>query len=239
MKKKYIPFLLLTLLSFSPLIKATKPIRPERIEDSRIIALIDEVKRKDLRSLFRSVTADKSMDSAEKHLPNEFQKVKLSHIESEMRMSRLIDAVRNIIGGPSYRPIIINYPLPFLMSDSNCLIVISTGALKFSDDALIGAVGHELAHAAFAVDSLVLKAQFNEASKKQDEGEMRKKICALAEIELKCDVIAALVLSNLKKEVEWYGAFLDAIPDIAGEVNYHPDNKTRQKCLRLAAGKRG
>ena len=98
--------------------------------------------------------------------------------------------------GKKYEISVIKFDKPFLMVDSDCVLIISTELLDIisSEDELIGLVMHEIAHSIFAEKT----AGLHQALKDDRTREQAKKYLALAEYS--CDAIAVRSMLYLNRQ---------------------------------------
>jgi Zn-dependent protease with chaperone function len=121
------------------------------------------------------------------------------------------------------------------MSDSVATLVISTGLLQRAptDDALLGAVAHEIAHEFYARRLRELKQQYLLLSASGDAIPMQRTRVEVAELELDCDAFAAMTLAVIGRNPKEFSNLLIAISKDFNEqvAPDHPSADLRAKFI--------
>lgn len=204
---------------------------------------IDELKQK-----FKTVRADQSVEISIANLPPEWIKFRKSFIqvpESDRRLWTIGKLAVKITDNPDYEFVYLDNNTPLIVSDSNCVLVVTKGMLSLTDgkdDMLLGAIIHELAHGLFAELSVRTKIEFNQAVKDKrwfDADEKRKQ---LALIEIQCDLIAAKFLLDEGYKLHNFAEMQIILADLEKKlqidrpVQWHPNPKIRKDAiLKLSA----
>jgi hypothetical protein len=208
------------------------------VEESTVRLLAEKIVKKDIRSIFSNVTPDCAIEKAVKALPRSVKSFEVNDILIQNRINFIFQQIKKQTGTHDYKFIIFSNPVPVIFSDSNCIIAISTGFLNLAkdDDALFGAITHEISHGIYSIDSVVEKGIYNEAIQRNDQKAASEALNSLAQIEIKCDLLAAFVMLKCKKNTDAYIQLLNVIPDLENSVNFHPDNKIRAFSINLMKG---
>jgi hypothetical protein len=124
-----------------------------------------------------------------------------------------------------YDLIVVDSPVPMMMSDSGVVLVITTGMITEaeSDDELLGYAAHEVAHEYFVQYSVYTKhllTLVKEPALKTHTLQM------LAVIELQCDAFAAITLDSLGYSPIEFIKGLERTPQSLG--NHPPDSQRRK-----------
>lgn len=148
-------------------------------------------------------------------LPSEIAKLRIADQELEEAVAQVLGPVLSQYGrGRSYQIVVINYDAPTIMSDSVTTLVISTGFLQRapSDDALLGAVAHEIAHEFYARRLRDLKQQYRLLSAASENGAaMEATRVQIAKLELDCDAFAAMTLAVIGRNPKEFSDLLVGI----------------------------
>ena len=191
-----------------------------------------------MRTLPAPATANASLHpEIIKNLPAPIAKLRVNDNELEEEIAQVLGPVLSQYNrGRSYQIIIIQYPTPAIIFDSVATLVISTGMLFHaeSDDALLGAVAHEIAHELYAKRLRDLRQKYQLLSRDPDNGGLlHATLVSLAEVELQCDAFAAVTLSVIgRNPKEFAKLLLDLSSDFHEDIaTDHPSAEIRAKLI--------
>lgn len=214
------------------------------LSDQEVQKLIVKYRTADIAELkmqFAQVKADQPVKDAVAGLPDQWKEISLSKAQvGETRLWLVGSKALKITTASDYEFIYLRNSAPLAVSDSNCLLLITSGMLQLTDgndDALLGVMIHEMAHGLFVSRSTDAKMKFNQAVKAKDwvkADEMRR---ALALIEIECDLIAGRMLLEAKYKVSRYADLQVKLQEIENElkiarsVQWHPEGALRKRAL--------
>lgn len=200
----------------------------------------------DLKAQFAQIKADQPIKDAVTGLPKQWKEISRTPAEvGESRLWLVGEKALKITTNPKYEFIYLKNAAPLAVSDSNCLLIITSGMLQLTDgndDALLGVMIHELAHGLFVQESTAIKVKFNEAVKAKDwlkADQMRRE---LALVEIECDLIAGRMLQASKYKLSRYAEIQVRLQQIENElkiartVQWHPDGELRKQTLLTLLG---
>lgn len=158
-----------------------------------VLRLADRMPKPRLDPIFR--------ESIINSLPPVVFKLQVKNSELDAKVKELFRPVLKLYGREDvYEIIIIDSQVPFVMTDSGVVIVISTGILKEaeSDDEILGLISHEIGHDYYLPYSIDTK-QFLEQVKANDREPflIRHSQELLTIIEYECDAFSAVTLAYL------------------------------------------
>lgn len=214
------------------------------LDDADVRKLVEKYRTMDVASLkaqFAAVEPDTSIETAVAGLPDQWKSISRTAAQvGDARLWRVGEKAMKITGSRKYEFIYLANSAPLAVSDSNCVLVVTSAMLQLTDgndDALLGVIIHETAHGMFAVRSVQIKKDFNAAIKVKDwakADELRKE---LALLELECDLIAGKMLQESKYKVPRYADLQIRLEQIEAElkiprsVQWHPLGEIRKKAL--------
>lgn len=216
---------------------------PELSEDSiqKLILKYQAMGVDQLKDLFSQVKPDQSVEASIIGLPVQWREVSRTPAQvGDTRLWRIGEKVVKLSGSHKYEFIYLANAAPLAISDSNCLLIVSSAMLQITDgndDALIGAMLHEMSHGIFAVKSVEIKKAFNAAIKEKDwlkADSLRKE---LALIEIECDLIAGKILHGSDYKVTRFADLQLRLQELEKEltpnrnVQWHPDAVLRKRAL--------
>jgi Zn-dependent protease with chaperone function len=154
----------------------------------------------------------------------------LKHRASEAAEAEIVKRIEPVtkLYSRNYKIVLVEFDKPFLMVDSDAVLILSTELLKdISDDELLGLVAHEAAHSIFREKSLQLKAA----------NQTPEVLSYLALIELSCDAIAARTMMAINRPPLAFLTFIKKIESNYSEDNsnapsYHPTATSRIKIIK-------
>jgi hypothetical protein len=158
----------------------------------------------------------------------------------DTRLWRIGEKAVKISGGQKYEFLYLDNLAPLAVSDSNCLMVVTSGMLRLTDnddDALIGVMIHEMAHGLMTERSLSAKLKFNSGVRSKDYLSADNARYELAMIELECDLIAAKLLKESGRRIDGFAKLQLALEEaerklnISPPVQFHPDGNVRKLAL--------
>jgi hypothetical protein len=147
-------------------------------------------------------------------LPAQIAKLRIADRDLEEAITQVLAPVLSQYGrSRSYQVVVINYSVPTIMTDSIATLVISTGLLQRapSDDALLGAVGHEIAHEFYARRLRELKQQYTLLATSENGPATETTRIEIAKIELDCDAFAAMTLAVIGRNPNEFSSLLTGI----------------------------
>lgn len=198
--------------------------------------LINEYKEKPAKELIVAINAvkpDRTSDEAIRLLPAEWQKL-IKQIPNP-RLQKVQNDLSEYLLLENYKFIELDSPSEAAISDSNVLILITSGMLKIADDtALEALIIHELTHGVFVNESKKAKISFNEGLKENDPNKMEAARKILAQIEIKCDLTAVKLLQANGNSPESYFRVLELLKqqEFNGDVIYHPKLINRIQAMK-------
>ena len=219
---------------------------PPELRDEQVAQLVSFFKVqsvKELKQQFKMIRADQSVELSIANLPSEWMKFRKSFIqvpEADRRLWKIGKLAVKITNNPDYEFVYLDNDTPLIVSDSNCVLVITKGMLSLTegkDDMLLGAIIHEFAHGLFAESSVRTKIEFNQAIKDKrwiDADEKRKQ---LALIEIQCDLIAAKFLLDAGYNLNNFAKMQIILADLEKKlqvnrpVQWHPVPKIREAAI--------
>lgn len=170
-------------------------------------------------------------------LPSEIAKLRIADQELEETITQVLGPVLSQYDrGRSYRIIVVRHSVPSILFDSMATLVITTGMLEQvqSDDELLGAVGHEIAHELNAKRLRELRQQYQTVSASSDSTlALNATLIKLAELEIECDAFAAMTMAAIGRNPAEFANLLrniaKAFPDqLASD---HPSVQIRVKVI--------
>ncbi len=170
-------------------------------------------------------------------LPSEITKLRVDDKQLEETITQVLGPVLSQYDrGRSYRIVVIRHPTPSILFDSMATLVITTAMLDRvnSDDALLGAVGHEIAHELNAMRLRELRRQFQTVLMSSESTmALNTVLIKLAEVELDCDAFAAMTLAAIGRNP---AEFVNLLQSIAKEFHDelaldHPSVEIRAKVI--------
>ena len=126
----------------------------------------------------------------------------------------------------AYDILVLDHPVPLLMSDSGVLLCLTTGLLRRmqTEDELLGYVAHEVGHEWLVRRTVELKRQYERflASGADQEAFVVK--AKLALIELEADIFASLTLAYLGRTPVEYSRSIEKVAEEYSDISigYHP-----------------
>jgi hypothetical protein len=177
------------------------------------------------KSIMPAAATETAAEAVLKALPKAWLKHRAS-AEKEAEVSKRITPVTELYSR-NYKIVLVEFNKPFLMIDSDAVLIVSTELLKdIKDDELLGLIAHEAAHSIFREKSLQLKAANQTAEVLQ----------FLALIEISCDAIAARTMMAINRPPLAFLQFIKKIErDYSEEKennNYHPTATSRIKIIK-------
>ncbi len=169
---------------------------------------------------------------------NEFGRLRLKNEKLEKKVRKLISPVLSLYKRQnSYKLIILKHKVPYIMSNSGVVIVITTGLLTEvkNDDELLGFVAHEIGHEYFAEYTKYSEHLFKTIILAGDkEKALRRQFAnALAILELQCDAFSAISLTHLGYNPI---AFIEGLERMHKKFptdpkTYHPPDEMRRRVV--------
>jgi hypothetical protein len=135
-----------------------------------------------------------------------------------------------------YDIVLLNHPVPLLMSDSGVLLCLTTGLLRRmeSEDELLGYVAHEVGHEWLVRRTVELKRQYEGflASGADKQANLTKEKLAL--IELEADSFASLSLAYLGRTPVEYARSIELVAEEYSDISigYHPPACQRAQVIK-------
>lgn len=218
----------------------TAPSLPEN--DVRVLVEIySEMSLDELQSEFGKIKADQTVKNAIAGLPALWQSITLTPAQvGETRLWLIGAKALKLTGSLKYEFIYLDNATPLAVTDSNCIMAITSGMMKLTDgndDALFGVMVHEIAHGIFATNSVETKKQFNAAIKAKDYARAEELRKQLAMIEIKCDLIAGRIMQEAKYKVAKYADLqvelqqIEEALKVPRSVQWHPVGEIRKQAL--------
>jgi hypothetical protein len=170
-------------------------------------------------------------------LPSELTKLRVDDKQLEETITQVLGPVLSQYDrGRSYRIVVIRHPTPSILFDSMATLVITTAMLDRvdSDDALLGAVGHEIAHELNAKRLRELRRQFQTVLTSSDSTmALNTVLIKLAELEFDCDAFAAMTLAAIGRNPAEFANLLQSIAkEFHDELALdHPSVEIRAKVI--------
>jgi hypothetical protein len=147
-----------------------------------------------------------------RNLPPEVAKLRIDNKELEETVSQVLGPVLSQYNrGRAYRIVIIGHATPSILFDLVATLVITTGMLNRveSDDALLGAVAHEIAHELNAASLRDLRKRYQVlAASSPTDVLLQQTLIQLAEVELDCDAFAAMTLAVIGRNPKEFANLL-------------------------------
>jgi hypothetical protein len=178
------------------------------------------------KGLMPAAPTGEAAEAVIKALPKAWMKHRAGSA-AEAEVSKRIAPVTELYNR-NYKIVLVQFDKPFLMIDSDAVLIISTELLKdINDDELLGLVAHEAAHSIFRDKSVQLKAA----------KPSKEVLSYLSLIEISCDAIAARTMLAMNRQPL---AFLEFVKRIEREyaaeketgLNYHPTASDRIKIIK-------
>lgn len=147
-------------------------------------------------------------------LPPEIARLRIADHDLEEAVTQVLGPVLSQYNrGRSYQIVVINHPVPTMMSDSIATLVISTGLLQraTSHDALLGAAAHEIAHEFYNRDLRNLKQRYLLLSHSDNAALIETTRIQIARLELDCDAFAAMTLAVIGRNPKEFSNLLVGI----------------------------
>jgi hypothetical protein len=169
-----------------------------------------------MRKLPPAATSDASAHpEIIRNLPSEIAKLRVDDKELEEAITQVLGPIlAQYDRGRSYQIIVVKHPTPSILFDSIATLVITTGLLDRinSDDAFLGAVGHEIAHELNAKRLRDLRQQYQTVLASSDSTvALNSVLIRLAEVELDCDAFAAITLAVIGRNPAEFASLLQNI----------------------------
>jgi hypothetical protein len=189
------------------------------------------------KSLSAPITNPAFRESIIKNLPSEMVKLRLNDSALIAALRQVIKPVLDLYNRTdAYELIVIQHPMPLVMSDSGVVVLFTTGTLAraTSDDELLGLTAHEVGHELLASRSVLFRNLYEQALVVERNAlpplVLRQE---LSKLELECDAIAALTLAAIDKDSNEYVRSIEQAakdyPDIS--IGNHPPEKQRARVI--------
>lgn len=208
---------------------------PPRLRNQDIIGLTayfksDDVKKSVLALQQRMPPAVK--DSAfrkaiHRQVPSDFKKLIIGDPGLTEAVRVVVSPVLALYGRTqAYDILVVDSPIPLMMSDSGVVLVVTTGILQAkTDDELLGYVAHEIGHEYFAAYSLQAKGFLDLVKRTGNERFLTAHLTeVLGTVEIECDAFAALTLAYLGYNPLQFILGLEGIASNypRAQVGFHP-----------------
>lgn len=170
-------------------------------------------------------------------LPEDVVRLRITDPKLVSLLKKVLEPVLSLYGrGDVYDLVIVNSPVPMMMSDTGVVLVMTTGMIQQaeSDDELLGAVAHEVGHEYFVFYSVESRQLLKTISNRGREQPLERRISEVLNlIELQCDAFSAITLSSLGYDSL---AFIRAIERVQARYpkeawGNHPVVETRRKVI--------
>jgi hypothetical protein len=178
------------------------------------------------RGLMPAAATAEATEQVFKALPKAWLKHRAA-AEAEAEIVKRIEPITSLYN-KNYKIVLVQFNKPFLMIDSDAVLIVSTELLKdINDDELFGLIAHEAAHSIFTEKSKQLKAA----------DQTKEVLNYLALIEISCDAIAARTMLALNRPPLAFLQFIKRIEadyseEKANAPNYHPTATSRIKIIK-------
>jgi hypothetical protein len=187
------------------------------------------------RQMPPTVKSQSFRDTVLKNLPSGVLKARLTDQQITLELRRLLEPVLSLYGR-NYDLIIVQSPVPSILSDSGVVVVITTAMIQQaeSDDELLGYVAHEIGHEYFFSYSLYSRQLIRAVAMQGNEPLLRSKMNeVLSIIELQCDAFSAITLTHLHYDPM---AFIESMERIDAKYpnlprDNHPLTKLRRQVV--------
>jgi Peptidase family M48 len=187
------------------------------------------------------VTDKKSIDLILGTQPPKLAELRLHNPVIEEKIRELIKPVLELYGR-KYEIIIIDHEMPYAMSDSGVLLVVSTGLFVQAEsvDEVLGYIAHEVGHEYYLHYSVYAKYLLNLVeSKEKEPALMRKFNEVLSLIELESDAFSAITVAHLGFDPT---AFIAGFERVEGKYAakgkpYHPSIAVRRQVVESVVPK--
>lgn len=134
-----------------------------------------------------------------------------------------------------YDIVLLNHPVPLLMSDSGALLCLTTGLLRRmrTEDELLGYVAHEVGHEWLVRRTVELKRQYESFLASGADRQAGLARVKLALIELEADTFASLTLAYLGRTPVEYARSMEKVAKEYSDIpiGYHPPARQRAQVI--------
>ena len=193
----------------------------------------------ELRQQLAAVKPDQSAAEALKQMPEQWKPMfKESQEVVDTRLWAIGNSVLKLTGA-KYDFVLMLNKTPLALSDSNSVLIVSTGMIRTAqdEDGLEGIIGHEVAHGLLVQRTLTAKLKFNEALRAKNWAVADAARVELAKIEIECDLIIAKFMLADGESLASYERTLMSLErfekdyQVEKKVQWYPESSRRVAAL--------